>query len=483
MSWLSWTFAAVALAALALWVVARSRAALQELRARLAGEELEALRGELAEQRDLHQQAEARAASLGARAAFLDASQVELMALRDQRDALGRDNTRLRAELAAEQSRFERERVLLEEARARLVESFRAAGSAALEKNSESFLQLAEQRFRQLMGEHDARGEQQRVALHNLVQPVRELLDKQSLAVGEIERKRESAYADLCAQLRHVASAHDKLSLETGKLVSALANPAQRGRWGELQLQRAVELAGMVRHCDFSTQVHVDDGETVRRPDMVVHIPGGGQIVVDAKVPLDAYLRAIATGADRPALLLSHARQVREHVAALAGKRYWKQFDHSPEMVVLFIPVESALSAAMEVDAELHAHALENHVLIATPMLLIALLRAIAYGWQQDSIADSARQIARVGAELHERIALFVDHLAKLGRSLQAGTNAYNDAVGSLERRVLVSARKLRQLGVSSAHEVEAPPGLQLALRGLGPLLDEEVSPAVEEPS
>ena len=260
--------------------------------------------------------------------------------------------------------------------------------------------------------------------------------------------------------------------------MAALASPTQRGRWGELQLRRVVELAGMVEHCDFECQVHVSDGEIARRPDMVVRIPGGGQIVVDAKVPLDAYLRATSCNADRPGLMRAHARHVREHVNALAGKRYWRQFDQSPEMVVLFIPVEPALSSAMEAEPQLHAEALENRVLIATPMLLVALLRAIAYGWQQDAIAQSARQIARVGGELHERIALFVDHLAKLGRSLQAGANAYNDAVGSLERRVLVSARKLRALGATGADEIAVPAALQLALRGVAPLLDEEAPSA-----
>jgi DNA recombination protein RmuC len=180
---------------------------------------------------------------------------------------------------------------------------------------------------------------------------------------------------------------------------------------------------------------------------------------------------------------LAHARQVREQVTALAGKRYWQQFQHSPEMVVLFIPVESALTTAMELDPELHAFALERRVLIATPMLLVALLRAIAYGWQQDAIADSARRIARVGGELHERLGLFVEHLAKLGRSLQAGSNAYNDAIGSLERRVLVSARKLRELGATRADDIEAPPALQLGIRGLGSLLDDDVPVLVEEPS
>jgi DNA recombination protein RmuC len=485
MPWPTWTAVAAlpALVLLALLLRARSRAALLELRWQLGAEELHGLKGELADERALRQQAEAQAASLAAKVRFLAAAQSDLAELRAQRDALSHDKTRLVAELEAEHAKLALQRDVIEETRARLHETFRAVGAEALQQSSESFLQLAEHRFRQLLAEHDGRGEQQRTALHGLMGPLFELLEKQSRAVGELELKRESAYVDLTAQIRHVATAHEKLSSETGKLVSALANPAQRGRWGELQLQRVVELAGMVEHCDFDTQVHVTDGETTRRPDMIVHIPGGGQIIVDAKAPLDAYLRALATDADRRALLLSHARQVREHVAALASKRYWRQFERSPEMVVLFIPVESALSTAMEVDATLHAQALENRVLIATPMLLVALLRAVAYGWQQDAIADSARQIARVGGELHERIALFVDHLCKLGRSLQAGTNAYNDALGSLERRVLVSARRLRELGATRADDIEAPPTLQLAIRGLSPLLDEEASAAVKEPS
>jgi DNA recombination protein RmuC len=398
--------------------------------------------------------------------------------VRSQRDGLDRDNARLAAELRAEREQREQERSALLDARAGLQDSFRALGAQALERSSREFLQLAEQRFKQLLAEHDGRDEQQRVALDNLVRPMRELLDQHGHAVRELERKREGAYGELMAHVRQVASSHDKLQGETAKLVAALASPTQRGRWGELQLRRVVELAGMVEHCDFECQVHVHDGEVARRPDMVVRIPGGGQIIVDAKVPLDAYLRAHGGGPERPALLRAHARQVREHVTALAGKRYWRQFEHSPEMVVMFMPVEPALSVAMELEPELHDQALQSRVLIATPMLLVALLRAIAYGWQQDAIAQSARQIARVGGELHERLGLFVDHLSKLGRSLQAGANAYNDAIGSLEHRVLVSARKLRALGATRAEEIASPATLQLALRGVSPRLDEEVAGA-----
>lgn len=471
------------LVALAVWALRlRARWALSEQRARLFEHESSELRAELREERELRAQAQTRAAELAGEASRVERYEDELAELRAQRDLLDRDNARLLAELQAEREQRTFERSTVAQASARLQDSVRALGAEALEKSSRDFLQLAEQRFRQLLAEQDGRGEQHRLAIDNLVQPMRELLQRQDHALGELERKREGAYAELMSQVRQVACAHDKLTSETARLVSALSSPNHRGRWGELQLRRVVELAGMAEHCDFQVQVHVSDGESTRRPDMLVRIPGGGQIVVDAKVPLDAYLRAMADDGQRPALLRTHARQVRDHVSALAAKRYFRQFEQSPDMVVLFIPVEPALSCAMEVEPDLHAQALENRVLIATPMLLVALLRAIAYGWQQDAIAQSARQIARVGSELHERVALFVDHLGKLGRSLQAGANAYNDAVGSLERRVLVSARKLRELGATRADELEAPARLQLALRGLTPLaMDEPLRDALED--
>jgi DNA recombination protein RmuC len=243
---------------------------------------------------------------------------------------------------------------------------------------------------------------------------------------------------------------NEQLQKETRNLVTALRSPQTRGRWGEVQLRRVVEMAGMLPHCDFDEQVstNADDGRL--RPDMIVHVPGGGEIVVDAKVPLEAFLQLIDADDDRNRALFqaSHARQLRSHVDQLAKKEYWRQFERSPQQVVAFIPGDQLLSAAYESDPTLQEHAMANGVLLTTPTMLIALLRTVAFGWRQESLAENAREVQRLGAELYERLRTMSTHMQKLQRSLTATVAAYNDAVGSLESRVLVSARRFPALGV-----------------------------------
>jgi DNA recombination protein RmuC len=313
--------------------------------------------------------------------------------------------------------------------------------------------------------------EKKQQAIDAMVKPIRELLEKHSTAVHELEKKREVAYKGLEEQIKHIIAANEKLDRETGRLVSALRRPEQRGRWGEMQLRNVVELAGMTEHCDFDEQPMTDDPTTRDRPDMTVHMPGGGRIVVDAKVALDAYLDALQPDADRDALMRRHGDQVQSHYKRLAAKQYWEQFDRTPKLVVMFMPLESALVAALESKPTLHADAMQNHVLIATPTLLVALLRAVAYGWQQEAVAENARDIARVGGELHERIAVFVRHFEKVGANLEKATKTYNDAVGSMESRVLPSTRKLEQLRVNTGDEIDSPAPIEIECR---PLTSEE---------
>ena len=271
---------------------------------------------------------------------------------------------------------------------------------------------------------------------------------EQGLRVLELERQK--AYTGLSEQVRQLTESQDKLQSETRNLVTALRSPATRGRWGEMQLRRVVEVAGMVEHCDFDEQVTVSGADGKLRPDMVVHLPGAKHVIVDAKVPLQAFLDANdATDEEaRRAHLTAHARHLRAHVDALSKKSYWEQFDDTPEFVVAFIPGDALLAAALEHDSSLLEHAVSSHVLLATPTTLIALLRAVAYGWQQEALAENAREVQQMGRELYKRLATFGEHMAKTGKSLSGAVDAYNKAVGSLERNVFPQARRFHELGV-----------------------------------
>jgi DNA recombination protein RmuC len=343
-----------------------------------------------------------------------------------------------------------------------LKNAFQALSADALARNSESFVALAESRIKEATTALSARAEndaQARThAIGTLLDPMASALQRVEGQLRTVEREREAAYAGLREQVSAMSLSSDQLRAETKQLVNALRAPQVRGRWGELQLERVVQLAGMVEHCDFTTQVvgSGDDGGV--RPDMVVHLAGGKQIVVDAKVPFAAYLEAVETAdaqvhADR---LAAHARQLRQHVDALAAKSYWAAFEPSPEFVVLFVPGDPFLEAACRADPALLEHAFARHVVVATPTTLIALLRTVAYTWRQEALARNAARVHQLGRDLHSRLATMGGHVAKLGRSLDACVDTYNKTVSSLETRVLVTARKLTELEVAEG-ELPAP--------------------------
>jgi DNA recombination protein RmuC len=362
-----------------------------------------------------------------------------------------------RAELkSAEQVVSERDQAL-ELAMQKLRTGFDSVAGEALRGNTETFLQLARQTL----------GQQQEVALRNLTEreksvetmlaPVREALQKTHEQIARIEKERAETFGALKNSLEGVTLGQVALQRETRNLVTALRRPEVRGQWGEMTLKRLAELAGMVEHCDFVEQVHVQGEDGNLRPDMIVNMPDGRQLVVDVKTPLDAYLSAAeaTTDEDRAAAIRRHAMAVQERVRQLAQKAYWSQFEHSPAFVVLFIPGDQFLSAAVGEIPNLLEDAIRQHVIIATPTSFVALLKAVGYGWRQNALADNAARIQELGEEIYKRLATFTSHLAKVGRTLGQSVDAYNSAVGSLERQVLPGARKFTELGLRPAKEIE----------------------------
>ncbi|HWB20468.1 MAG TPA: DNA recombination protein RmuC [Phycisphaerales bacterium] len=401
-----------------------------------------------------------------------DQAKKDSAAERERRHAAELARERMTEQLSAREAQLTEQKQMLADAEKRLSDTFKALGSDALRNNNKQFLELAQQTFEKLMKAASGDVEKKQQAIDALVKPIRELLDKQNLSIIELEKKRESAYVRLDEQIKGIANSHTELRQETGRLVTALRRPEVRGKWGEVQLRNVVEMAGLQRHCDFDEQITVWKGDISQRPDMVVHLPGGGAIPVDAKVTLDAYLDALQPDADRETLMAHHARQVMDQVNRLTDKRYWDLFERSPKVVVLFISPESALSAALDVLPEIQREALSKHVMVATPTTLMALLQAAAYGWQQEDVAANSRHIAQTGKELYDRLATFVEHFERVGKNLADSTNAYNRAVGSLERNLLPGARKLKELHVTTEEDVEAPLPIEIEVR---PVVSEEL--------
>ena len=371
---------------------------------------------------------------------------------------------RTRSALAAAEARLDAERTaaaekvrMLEQAREAAKETFAALSADALKANNESFLQLARTEL-----------ESKRGAIEQIVRPLHDSLTKVDEKLGEVEKERVRNRAQLEEQLRSLAQTHQSLQSETGKLVRALKSPNQRGRWGEVQLRNVIERAGMIAYCDFveKESAQTDDGRRVT-PDMIVRMPNGASIVVDSKVPIDAYLTAADALEEhvREQLLREHARQLRDHIRGLGSKSYWSRFTPTPELVVMFVPGEPLLSTALQRDATLFDYAVEQRVIPSSPLMLVALLRTVATAWQQQRLTENAEQIQVLGRELYDRLATMADHVVAMGQGLRRAGEAYDDFVGSLDGRVLVSARRFRELGVSATKEVPDLPPLHLDVR------------------
>ncbi len=367
---------------------------------------------------------------------------------------------------ASRQIADERERVF-EDSQRRLEASFSLLSGRALKRNAESFLRLAEERFANQQQKAQSNFGLQQQAFNDLVKPISETLKKSEEQIQALEKERRSSFSALEKHLTLMAQDQQSLQAETRNLVQALRRPEVRGRWGEITLKRLVELAGMVERCDFTEQLAVRGDEGLMRPDMVIHLPDKRDIVVDAKVPLDAYLTAQSSSdpEQREAALVSHTRNVRARVKELADKAYWEQFEASPDFAVLFIPGEQFLAAALERDSNLLEDALRQKIILATPTSLVALLRAIAFSWRQVAMIKNAGEIRRLAETFQKRVGVFSEHVARLGKSLGNSVDHFNRSVGSLERQVLPSARRLTELGVEERREIVAPQPIDTPVR------------------
>ena len=423
----------------------------------------------------LQSEAAGVSAQLGETRRQLEVSRVEMEKLRKDLSAEQTLRTRAEADRQNERANLEEQKSLLSEAESKLREAFDSLAGKALEHSSQQFLQLAQERLGTLQKQASGELAQRQESIKGMVDPLQQRLTELQTHLRELESNRQSAYGELRTQVQTLAQTNRDLQKETGTLVSTLRQPQVKGRWGELTLRRAVELAGMSPHCDFLEQVSVDTGDGRLRPDLIVHLPGNARVVVDAKVPLHGFLKVAAaqTDAEREAGMAEHARLVRNHVNQLSSKEYWKQFEPSPDFVVLFVPGESFFSAALEKDPNLLEDAISAHVVLASPANLIAILRAVSYGWKQEQVADSAQEISALGRELFERLVSFTEHVQDIRGGLERANKSFNNAVGSLEARVLPAARKLKEKGIQSTGELKAVEPTEISLRALNPALTE----------
>jgi DNA recombination protein RmuC len=400
----------------------------------------------------------------------------DLAASRAQLAAQHESNARLREEIGGIRQALELEREasrdrlhLLSQATSQLKESFSSLATDALKSNNESFLELARTKLEGLqnVAERDLTARQK--AVEQMVAPIHESLGKVDAKIQQLEVERGKAYGSLSAQVQSLIGTQRELQAETGNLARALRAPSVRGRWGEIQLRRVVEIAGMLPYCDFAEQETINTAEGRLRPDLIVKLPGGKNVVVDAKTPLQAYLEAVEATDDeiRRARLADHARQVHDHMTRLSSKAYWEQFEASPEFVVMFLPGEMFFSAALEQDPGLIEEGVKQRVIPSSPTTLIALLRAVAYGWRQEKLARNAQEISALGKELYDRLRNLAVHMEAAGKGLDKAVESYNKAIGTLETRVMVSARKFAELGTTVTEEIPEVEPIETTARTL----------------
>ena len=390
-----------------------------------------------------------------------------------QRDLSAAQQAKASAEANRDEAvkNVEEQKKLLDRAEEKLTTTFQALSGESLKSNNKAFIELAKGALETVLSQAKGDLGAKEQSIKNIVNSLNEALKRYEQQVGALEKKFASDYGSLDGQIKSLIDTNHLLQKETGNLVTALRRPEVRGRWGEVTLKRVVELSGMSEHCDFTEQVSVNTDEGRFRPDLIVHLPATREIVVDSKVSLDAFIDSIAATDEeqRKILIEKHAQQVRTHMKSLSNKKYWEQFANAPEFVVMFIPGESFLSAALSVDHTLIEDGMENRVIISTPTTLIALLRAVAFGWRQEQIAKHAQEIADIGKEIYDRFLPFIGHINKTGEHLSRATESFNRMIMSLERRVMISVRKFKELGATGDTELpEIQPVEQTPMKAQG---------------
>jgi DNA recombination protein RmuC len=391
----------------------------------------------------------------------IDSAESDFSELREKMTQVESQRIEATARLEENTRNIEEQKVLLEEAKTRLSDAFKSLAADALARNNKGFLTLAEEKFKALSDESKVDLDTRKKAVSDLVEPLNKALTEYRKEARDLEDKRLKEISTVGEQLRKVAESQTDLSKETGRLVNALKSPQVRGRWGEIALRKTAELAGMSKHCDFTEQDSVATEGGRLRPDMIVRLPAGREVVVDSKVSMVGYMEALEAETEelRGQALHRHSMQIKQHVTKLASKEYWNQFDRAPEFVVMFIPNDSFLAAAADQDPALIENALAQNVIIATPTTFIALLRAVAFGWRQEVIAESAQKISALGQELSDRVATLSTHLSDIGKHMNRSVESYNAAVASFETRLLSTARKFKELGADGKKEIaEVPP-------------------------